>query len=236
MAASTGTGELENPEQNARDRGELREFLSQVIAERRARPRDDLISQIIAGGETGQSLTDPEAHSFSMLLLLAGIETTTNLLGNAIRALLAHPDSLRRVVADPSLIPGTLEETLRWDGPVQGLFRSPTQDVELSGVKIPQGSFVLLLNGSANRDAAQFPDAERFDIDRKTGGHLGFGFGVHFCLGASLARLEARVALETFFARCRQLEHAGDPDAVEVINSLLVRGPKTLPLAFEVAA
>ena len=234
VQASTGTGGIDDPEAVRTAQRELREYLTAIVAERRANPQDDLISTIIEGGEAGDGLSDPQAIAFSMLLLLAGIETTTNLLGNAMRALLAHPDQLREVVAEPARIPAALEETLRWDGPVQGVFRTPSEDVEVAGTTIPKGRFVLLHTGSANRDEAAFPKADRFDIHRNTSGHLGFGYGVHFCLGASLARLEARVTLETLLSRCQDLELAAT--SVEVIDSMLVRGPRSLPLSFRPVA
>ena len=195
----------------------------------RAAPRDDLLSQMIAGGPTGQQLTDAEARSFATLLLVAGNETTTNLLGNGMLAFAAHPDQLRKVAENPELIPQAIEEILRWDGPVQGLFRMTTEDVEFSGTTVPAGRVVMLLMAAANRDERQFPDAERFDITRRSS-HLAFGFGVHFCLGASLARLEARVTLEALFERCGDLEISSD--GVEWLDSLIVRGPRALPVRY----
>jgi cytochrome P450 len=165
---------------------------------------------------------------FVSVLLVAGNETTTNLLGNTLLALLAHPDELARVRRDPDRIPAVVEEGLRYDGPIQFLFRQARQDVELAGVKIPAGAYVLPLLGSANRDDAQFPHADRFDPSRNTQGHLAFGLGIHFCLGASLARLEARVALEELLPRFPAFERT-EPQ-VQYVDSYLVRGPKKLPL------
>ena len=230
VTSSTGIDESNDPERLAADREELRQFLADVVAERRKAPRDDLISTVISGGPTDRVLTDLEAQGFASLLLIAGNETTTNLLGNAMRALLAHPDQLRKVIENPDLIPGVIEETLRWDSPVQSLFRKTTAEVEFSGTKIPEGRMVMLLLNSANRDERHFDDGERFDITRRTSGHLGFGLGVHFCLGASLARLEARVTLEALFARCT--DFALETDEVEFLDSLLIRGPRALPLSF----
>jgi cytochrome P450 len=165
---------------------------------------------------------------FTLLLLVAGNETTTNLLGNALLALMEHPDELARVRRDPRRIPALVEEALRYDGPIQYIFREANQDIELSGVTIPAGAMVLPLLGSANRDDAQFPDADRFDVSRNTQGHLAFGLGIHFCLGASLARLEARVALEELLPRFAHFERS-EPH-VQYVDSYLVRGPKHLPL------
>jgi cytochrome P450 len=230
VTTSTGTGPIADPEQANADRQALMDFLAGEIADRRAHPRDDLISTLISGGPTGQALSDPEAQTFAVLLLAAGNETTTNLLGNAMQALVAHPDQLRKVRENPELIPPMLEETLRYDGPIQCLFRQASEDVEIGGTTIPQGRFVMLLLASANRDERQFEEPDRFDITRSTSGHLAFGFGVHFCLGASLARLEARVALEALFARCTDFEIDGDE--VEPLESMIVRGPKALPMSF----
>lgn len=209
---------------------EMSEYIMSVIEARRRAPREDLITAI-THAEIGETpLTPAEVLMFTMLLLLAGNETTTNLLGNTLVALLAHPAELERVQKNPALIPSLVEEMLRYDGPVQLLFRGATRDVELAGVRIPAGATVMPLVGSANRDDAQFPAADRLDVTRETAGHLGFGFGIHFCLGASLARLEARVALEELLARFTDFELA-QPD-VEYIDSFLVRGPKRLALRF----
>jgi cytochrome P450 len=164
---------------------------------------------------------------FVVLLLAAGNETTTNLIGNAVTALLDHPDQLARVAADPSLVPAAIEETLRYDAPVQIVFRVATQDVELAGTRIQRGAYVAPLLGSANRDERRFPDPDRFDVARDAQGHLGFGFGKHFCLGASLARLEARVALEALAPELPRLERERPR---ELVDSFLVRGPRRLAL------
>jgi cytochrome P450 len=164
----------------------------------------------------------------AVTLLPAGSETTTNLIANAVLALLGHPEALAKVRADPTLIPNVVEETLRYDGPIQTLPRLAAQDVMVAGTTIPAGSMVLLLLGSANHDERKFPDPERFDIRRNTEGHVGFGFGVHFCLGAQLARLEAKVALEALLG---QFPHLSCKDKqVTRAGSILVRGPRTLPL------
>ena len=193
----------------------------------RRRPADDLVSAIAAQQEGGNALTTREVVQFVMLLLVAGNETTTNLIGNAVTALLDHPDQLARVAADPSLVPAAIEETLRYDAPVQILFRVATQDVELAGTRIPKGATVAPLLGSANRDERNFPDPDRFDVGRDPQGHVGFGFGKHFCLGASLARLEARIALAALAPELLRLERQGPR---EVVDSFLVRGPRRLEL------
>lgn len=179
-------------------------------------------------------LTAAEILSLTTLLLIAGNETTTNLIGNSVLALLDHPETLARVEKDPSLIPQVAEETVRYDGPVQGIFRQATQDVELSGATIPTGSLVFPLFASADRDERQFPDPDRFDITRNTNEHIAFGFGIHFCLGAPLARLEAKVALEEMAARFRRWSRT--EEQVTRIDSFFLRGPKTLPLTFAAVA
>ena len=195
--------------------------LKRVVRDRRRHPRDDLISLIVASQEGEAGLTDREVIQFGLLLLVAGNETTTNLIGNAVAALLAHPGELRRVAADPGLVPAALEETLRWDAPVQLVFRNALADAEVGGVRIAAGETLALLLGSANRDERRFPEPDRFDVGRHPQGHLGFGFGEHFCLGASLARLEARLALE---ALAPELPRRAPSAPSERVDSFLVRG------------
>ncbi len=210
---------------------EFRAYMTDVIAKRRHDPGDDLISTLIHSGE-GEGILEPEqVISFASLLLAAGSETTTNLIGNAVLALLRSPDQLERVRRDPELVGRVVEETLRYDPPIQLTARLATQDSEVAGVAIPRGSIVAVLLGSANRDAQQFEDPDCFDIDRPTPAHLGFGLGNHFCIGASLARLEGTIALEMILTRLRGLALAGDE--VERHGSFLVRGPSRLPVRFQ---
>jgi cytochrome P450 len=226
-AATGGAGEL-GPVKVLEGFTELTGYLIEIVERRRRQPQDDLISTLISAEAGETALTPFEVVTFTLLLLVAGNETTTNLLGNTLIALMEHPDELARVQRDPSRIPALVEEALRYDGPIQFLFREATQDLELAGVTIPAGATVIPLLGSANRDDAQFPDADRFDVSRNTQGHLAFGLGVHFCLGASLARLEARIALEELLPRFASFEHR-EP-RVRYVDSYLVRGPKHLPL------
>ena len=208
---------------------EFRAFMAAEVEKRRHDPGDDLISLLVAEGEGEGVLTTAQVVGFASLLLAAGSETTTNLIGNAMAVLREHPATLERVKASPALIPQMLEESLRYDSPVQMVMRLATQDLEIGGQEIPKGSLVMLLLASANRDEERFPAADEFDIDRDTKGHLGFGFGNHFCLGASLARLEARIALETLLERMPDYEITAP---VEVHGSFLIRGPQALPLRF----
>ncbi len=229
LGLASATGEFTS-EQIRCAADDVSNYMEGVAADRRAHPRDDLVS-VLVQAEGGEALTTDEVVSFAFLLLIAGNETTTNLIGNATRALLDHPQQLAEVAANPDLIPAMLEEALRYDAPIQSLPRLTTRDVELAGTKIPKEAQLLLLYGSANRDEARFPDPDRFDIHRDAQPHLAFGHGIHFCLGAALARLEARVAFETLFSRCRDLRL--ETDTVTMLDSLLLRGPKSLPLAFE---
>jgi cytochrome P450 len=207
---------------------ELDGYLAGLIRRRRRDPGDDLVSTLLAEAPGGQKLATIEIMQFVMLLLVAGNETTTNLIGNAASALLDHPAELARVAQDPSLVPDLVEETLRYDAPVQIVFRTARREVAIRGVAIPKGATLAVMLGSANRDERRFPEPDRFDVGRDTRGHLGFGFGQHFCLGASLARLEARIALEALVPPLR-LARRASPER-SVLDSFLVRGPSRLEL------
>jgi cytochrome P450 len=206
---------------------EMRAYLQPIVDARRANPTDDLISTLVATEGEG-ALSDFEVFFFVLLLLVAGNETTTNLIGNAVDALLEHPDVLERVRADPGLIPAMIEETLRWDSPIQSITRRCERDLELAGTHIPADAKVMVLLGSANRDERRFADPDRFDLGRDTRGHLAFAIGKHFCLGASLARLEARVALEALVPELGQLTRLR-PER-EFVDSFIIRGPSRLEL------
>lgn len=228
LSLSSGSAK-ENPLETGAfdDLGEMFVAMRELARDRRANPKDDLVSAIVDPAN-GECLEEFEITNFVMLILAAGNETTTNLIGNATNALLAHPDELAKVVADSSLIPRMLEEVLRFDPPVQLLYRTATEDTELAETKIPAGSIVVPLMASANRDEAQFADPDRFDITRDTKGHLSFGFGVHFCLGASLARLEARIAMEALVPLLPKLRRASSHN--EWVDSSLVRGRSSMEL------
>jgi cytochrome P450 len=150
-----------------------------------------------------------------------------------VKALLQHPEALARVTRDRAAIPALIEETLRFDSPVQGIPRKAVRDVKLAGVELPKDAFLMVMFGSANRDERVFPDPDLFDIDRRGRDHIAFGHGIHFCLGAALARLEARVAFETLFERCQRLRL--EADEIPMMDSMLLRGPKHLPVRFEPA-
>lgn len=210
------------------------DYFGKVIEERHKEPKNDIISLLVRAEEDEEALTPDELITFALLLLVAGNETTTNLIGNMMSALLAHPDQLQSVRNDPSRITNTVEEALRYDAPVQFLFRRATEDVEIAGTSIPKDSVVLPIFASANRDGRKYPDGERFDITRNTQGHMAFGHGIHFCLGAPLARLEGAIALEAMLDRLDNVAHAGGE--IEVIESPFLRGPKHLQLTFEPVA
>jgi len=204
------------------------DYFVEVAARRRREPQDDLISALVR--DDGQeSLDEIGAVFFALLLLVAGNETTTNLIGNAVRALLAHPDQLALVSANTdAMVRRVVEETVRWDGPVQFVFRRAVSDIDIAGTTIPAGATVIPLLGSANRDSSAFRDAERFDVMREQRANVGFGFGIHFCLGAALARLEARVALDALIPELPRMRLSDAP--VEFVDSYLVRGPRELRL------
>jgi cytochrome P450 len=207
---------------------ELTRYFARIAKQRRRQPADDLISVLVSTQAGEDGLTDAEIIMFVNLLMVAGNETTTNLIANALNALLDHPEQLARVAADPSLVPSLVEETLRFDAPIQIIFRTTTRDVEIAGTRIPQGAWVTPILGSANRDERRFEDPDRFDVARNPQGHVGFGFGKHFCLGASLARLEATTALAAIVPELVRLRKR-EPK-VERIDSFLVRGPSRLEL------
>ena len=204
------------------------QHLAGVIAERQSAPQADIVSELTRA-QGGEVLTLKETLGFAGVLTFAGSETTTNLIGNAVRVLIERPDVYKRVVEDPSRIDALLEETLRWDTPVQYIFRRAQEDVEIAGTKIPKDAIVTLLIGSANRDPVHWgEDAEEFDLDRNTAGHLGFGLGIHFCIGAALARMEARIALEELLPLLQESEFEGHP--FEMIDSVQFRGVNSLRL------
>ena len=177
-------------------------LFAQLLVERRAEPRDDLMSALIDARVDGDGLSDDELLGFCLLLILAGNDTTSSLVGTGLVLLAQHPDQRARLLGDPSLLPHAIEEMIRVESPVQALPRTTTRDVSLHEVDIPAGSRVMLVWGAANHDDREFPDPERFDITRPITRHLAFSHGAHYCLGANLARLEARVALEEWLARC----------------------------------
>ena len=206
-------------------------YFRDLVVARRGQPGSDLASALLAAELDGARLSERDVIAFLFLMIIAGNETTTKLLGNALYWLWRNPDQRRAVDADPKLVPRWVEETLRYDGSTQALARTLTSDVELHGERLRAGERVVLLIGSGNRDERVFPDADRFDVRRDTSDMLSFGHGLHFCLGAALARLESRVALEEVQRRLRGWEI--DPGGLVRIHSVNVRGFAALPIEFE---
>lgn len=203
-------------------------YYTELVAARRRDPKDDLTSALTQAEIDGDRLTDQEIMGFLFLMIVAGNETTTKLLGNAVYWAAGSPDELAKPLADPGRIPDWVNETLRFDGSTQMMARLLLTDVELHGQVAPAGSRLVLVVGSANRDSAVFPDADRYDLDRDTSLMASFGGGRHYCLGANLARLEARVALEELLSRIHDIEV--DASGATRIHSINVRGFAHLPV------
>ncbi|MGH3677477.1 MAG: cytochrome P450 [Mycobacterium sp.] len=208
--------------------GELFEYFQQLIAARRAEPRNDMLSVLTTAEVDGAKLTDEDLLNFAFLLLVAGNETTRNLIALGTLALIEHPDECRKLVEGPTLISGAVEEMLRWTNPVTHMARAATVDVEIRGQHIREGEMVVMLYGSANRDEEIFgSDAEEFKVTRHPNPHIAFGCGEHSCLGAQLARLEARVFFEVLLGRYPKLDLVGDVDRM---RATMVPGVKRMPV------
>ncbi|WP_411120412.1 cytochrome P450 family protein [Streptomyces sp. x-19] len=206
-------------------------FLGALLAEKRARPADDLLSGLVQVRDEEDRLSEEELISMALLLLVAGNESTVNLIGNSVLALLRHPDQLAALRADPALLPGAIEEFLRYDGPINtATFRSTAEPVTFSGVTIPAGELVVVSLLAANRDAGRFADPDRLDVTRPAGGHLGFGHGAHFCLGAPLARMEGEIALGRLLARFPDIKPALALDELTYRFSTIIHGLEKLPV------
>ena len=214
--------------QAAESAAELAAYLRDVVAKRRTSPQPDLISGLAAARDESGALTDEELIANCVLILLAGHETTTNLIGNGVLALLHHPEQMQRLRADPGLAASAVEETLRYDSPVQGTSRIPLEAIDLLGVHFAAGIEINTSLGSANRDPEQFSDPDHFDIGRGDKSHLAFGFGAHFCLGASLARLEGEIALRQLVSELPPLQLVTDDPPRR--PGLLLRGLAALPV------
>jgi len=208
----------------------LSDYFAAIVEARRADPQEDLISGLVAAEEAGDRLSLAEMLSTLVLLLVAGNETTTKLIGNAILALLCNPGELERLRADPGLMTNAVEEFLRYDGPVQLTSRMARENRELCGRPVRKGEQIVLLLAGANRDPAVFPEPDRLDVGRRDVRHLAFSQGIHFCLGAQLARLEAALAIEALVTRLPGL-HLADP-RIEWSSNTILRGPEALQLAW----
>jgi len=209
---------------------DLRRYVQEVFEDRRRARRDDLASDLLDAEIEGRRLSDDELMSFMFILVVAGFETTTHLLTNSLRVLSERPELFGRMRSDPASIPQFVEEVLRFDPPVHGTMRLALSDTEIAGEKVPAGSLVLALLGSANRDESRYEDADRFDMDREKKANVAFGHGIHFCLGAALARAEARIALEELVPHVNRVTVTREP----VWNySMTIRGPMSCRMRFE---
>ncbi len=212
-------------------------YFGQKIAERQAEPRADLITDVVQAELDGQPLSTEEMLAMFNQFLVAGNETTTKLIASSVRILLERPELLQRLRDDPTLIPGFVEEALRLEAPVQGLWRMALEDTEVGGVPIPKGSHLMLVYAAGNRDERLFADAETPDPCRTNSmRHLAFGYGEHYCIGSALARAEGRIALEVLLARLDDLRPAGDLTELSYEHSYVLHGLQTLPVTFTARA
>jgi cytochrome P450 len=210
--------------------GAMHEYFSALLADRRRTPRDDLASALLAAEEHDDRLTEDEIIATAILMLFAGHETTTNLIGNGMLALLRAPAELARLLEQPALATSAVEEILRYDGPSGAMTRVAREDVAIDGVKIARGDRLFLMINAANRDPRQFEDADRFDVTRDPNRHVAFGAGIHFCVGAPLARLEAQIAVPALLSALPDLALA--TNAPSWLDSLVFRGVTSLPVTF----
>lgn len=213
---------------------EMNDYLTGMLQQRRAQPKDDLLTRLLGAEVDGQRLTQTEILGFFQLLLLAGQETTTNLINNAVLCLIENPEQLAQLERGMDLLPSAIEEVLRCRSPLQWMLRATTRDVEIQGRVIPAATMVLAMIGAANRDPKQFHDPARFDITRDPNPHIAFGHGLHFCLGAPLARLEGRIALANLLERVKGFELAS-AEPWTPRKGLHVHGPSRLPIRFQPA-
>jgi cytochrome P450 len=223
-----------SPEAVAKAAQDMAAYLAKLIADKRANPADDLLTALIQVRDEdgdGDRLTEPELVAMAFLLLAAGYETTVNLIGNGMLALLSNPDQFAALKADPSLLPSAIEEFLRYDGPVNlATLRYTVAPIRLGDVDIPEGEFVLVSLSAANRDDERFPDGDRLDITRSSSGHLAFGHGAHFCVGAQLARFEGQIAIGRLLERFPNMALAAEPGDIKWRNSEHLRGLESLPV------
>ena len=217
-------------EKARRSLSDVTDYLCDLYEQRKLRPTDDLLCALVNVGEHDGSLDRSELVANTVLLLAAGHETTTNLIGNGMLALLRHPAQMQLLRDNPALIDTAVEELLRYDNPVQIVWRMPMEDIELDGKRIERGQIVNLLVGAANRDPAQFPDPDRLDIAGRENRHIGFGLGIHFCLGSPLARLEGQLAINSLLRRMPALRLEDEPLAWH--ENPTFRGLHALPVAW----
>src|SRR6185312_15711084 len=215
----------------------IRGYLREIIHKKRLAPGDDLLTALVRASDHGEHLSEDEAAAMAFILLFAGFETTINLVGNGYFALLTHPEQRDRLLADPDLLPTAVEELLRYDGPVEfGTWRFTTEPISVGGVAIPAGEPVLAVLAAADRDPSRFPAPDELDLGRPATGHVALGHGIHFCIGAPLARLEGRIAFERLLARYPAAALARPPEALRWHSGLIMRGLYELPVRLEVPA
>jgi cytochrome P450 len=209
------------------------DYLRAMFEEKRKNPKDDLISGLVRAEEAGDTLSEDELLGMVFLLLIAGHETTVNLIGNGVLALLQHPDQLQKLRDDPSLIKPAIEELLRYDGPVEtSTERFAREDIAIGGTVIPKGEMVMVVLASADHDPERFTAPDALDITRAHNRHLAFGKGIHFCLGAPLARMEGQIAIGTLLRRMPELRLADPPESLTWRPGMVLRGLKGLPVEF----
>ncbi|MFZ0888471.1 MAG: cytochrome P450 [Candidatus Binataceae bacterium] len=221
------------PEQSIRARDALRAYFADEIEKRRAAPGQDLVSALVAARDEAEALSEGELLAFVILLLLAGNETTTNLIGNGLLALCRHREQLERLQHEPELTPKAIEEMLRFDPPVQMTVRTALRDTNVGGTDIAADTFILVMLAAANRDPRKFPNPEVFDVARDPNDHVSFGEGIHFCIGAPLARLEGAIAISSVLTRFAGLRLADPHASLSYRGSLALRGLSQLPLAID---
>ena len=234
---SAAVADYDKPGEADRVTRQLAAYLTELIAAKRADSGDDLLSALalvrddVSGDNSGDELTDTEVRSLAFQIIMGGFGTTVNLIGNGTLALLTHPGELVRLRADPSLLPAAVEELLRFTNPLNhATDRFTTKDMTVGDAVIPAGETVFMAISSANRDPDRFPDPDRLDLRRDTSGHLAFGHGIHYCLGASLARMEAEVALGALLARFPGLSVAVPPEELRWRPDSLMNGLESLPV------
>jgi pimeloyl-[acyl-carrier protein] synthase len=221
------------PPESIRAIDEMGDYFTAEIEKRRANPGPDLVSALVAAHDEGDVISAADLLSFVTLLLIAGNETTTNLIGNGTLALGRHPDQFDALKRDPSMLPRAIEEMLRYDGPVQSTARFTKEPVQLGGAEIPAGAIAMMIVAAADRDPAQFKNPEKFDITRDPNEHVAFGEGIHFCIGAPLARMEARIAFEAMLERFPRLRLKDPAIKPTYKGSYFLRGLESLPVAID---
>jgi hypothetical protein len=207
------------------------EYLRDLVAERRKNPKSDLISALIAARDQGDRLSEDELIATCIFLFAAGHETTSNLIGNGLLALLRHPDQMEKLKQEPTLIPSCVEELLRYDSPVQLWWRTALEDIEIGSKTIRKGQLAMVYLGAANREPAQFSDPDQLDITRCENRHIAFSYGIHSCLGAALARVEGQIAFNTLLQRMPELKLQSN--TLQWRETISLRGLKALPIAFK---